>query len=193
MKQLLAFWFLSMVLPVAAAQTQPSSVAEQSFAPGGKVTMKLSAGRYSVRPGNSSDKILVQWKTIKPGEMSRAKVNVEIHGSEAVITAQGPRDLQVEIGLPEQANIYAKLRKGDIDIRGIEGNKEIECRWGDITIHGSAAEYKQAALSVRLGDIEAPPFEVSKGGVLRSFHWQGKGKYMLNLRVRMGSISVLEK
>lgn len=196
MKQLLAFWFVLIALPGATAQTKAASPAdsiERSFAPGGKVIMKLSAGQYYIRPGNSSDRIRLHCSTIKPEEMSRSQVKLEIRGSEAVITARGSRDLRVDIEIPEPTDIYANLGKGDIDIRDVEGNKEIRCHSGDVTIHGNAAQYKQADLSVRLGDIEAPPFRVSKGGLLRSFRWQGNGKYILSLRARMGSITVLER
>jgi hypothetical protein len=196
MKRLLAFCFALMALPCATAQTQAGSPAdsiERSFAPGGKVTMTLAAGRYHIRPGNSNDRVRLHWSTIKPGEMSRSEVKLEIRGSEAVITARGSRDLRVEVEIPEPADLYVNLGNGDIDVRDIEGNKDITCHSGDVTIHGTPASYKQADLSVRLGDIEAPPFSVSKGGLLRSFQWRGNGKYILNLRTRMGSITVLER
>ena len=196
MKQLLALSLFLIALPSATAQTKaapPSDSIERSFTPGAKVVMRLSAGQYYIRPGNSDDKIRLRWSAEKPEEMSRSQVNLEVQGSEAVITARGSKGLRVEIEVPEATNFSADLGKGDIDIRDVEGNKEIRCHSGDVTIHGNTALYKQADLSVDLGDIEAPPFQVSKGGVMRSFHWQGNGKYMLRLSARMGSVTVLER
>jgi len=155
--------------------------------------MRLSSGQYYIRPGNSNDRIRLHWSTIKSQDMSKVDVKLEVHGSEAVITTRGTRDLRVEIEMPEAADIYAHLGKGDIDVRDIEGNKEISCHSGDVTVHGNATLYKQVHLYAGLGDIEAPPFGISKGGLLRSFHGSGNGKYMLNLWTRMGSITVLER
>jgi len=196
MIRLFTLWFLLMALPGAAAQTASAprtGSIERSVAPGTKVVMRLSAGQYYIRPGSASDKIRLHWSTIKPEELSRSQVNLEVQGSEAVITARGSKGLQVEIEVPEAADFSADLGKGDIDIRDVEGNKEIRCHSGDVTVHGNTALYKQADLSVDLGDIEAPPLGASKGGLLRSFHWQGSGKYTLRLSARMGSITVLER
>jgi hypothetical protein len=195
MKISFALWWLLIALP-GSAQNQAGSSAnsiERNFAPGGKVTMQVSAGQYHIRPGASGDRIRLQWSAAKPEDMSKAQVKLEIRGTEAVISARGARDLRVDIEVPESVHIYANVGKGDIDIRDIDGDKDIRCRSGDITIHGSGTGYSRADLSVRLGDIEAPAFGVSKGGLWRSGHWQGNGKYSLNLRACLGSITVLER
>jgi hypothetical protein len=197
MVRLLAVWLLSVAIPLAAAQAPADSAAdsiERAFAPGGRVTLNLSAGEYSIRPGVSSDKIRLRWSTRKPESVSKIRVNAEVHGSEAVVTARGTSDLRVEVDIPERTDLSIKLTKGDLEIRGIDGNKAVDCRRGDITISiEKAADFKQADFSVRLGDIQAPPFGVSKGGFCRSAHWQGSGKYTMQLRARMGSITVIGK
>ncbi len=193
MRKSLALWWLLIALS-GMAQTQagsPANSLERNFAPGGKVSMRVSGGQYHIRPGASA-RVRVQWSTIRPEEMSKARVTLEIRSAEAVVSVRGTRGLRVDVEVPESTHIYANVRKGDIDIRDVDGDKDIRCRTGDITIHGSGT-FRRADLSVRLGDIEAPPFGVSKGGLFRSAHWQGNGKYLLDLRACMGSITVLER
>jgi hypothetical protein len=199
MKQTLAA-LVVFVLPVsiALAQTSPpatpaSSSLERDFASGGKITMKLSAGGYTIRSG-AENKIRMQWETKKPEQLKGVKANILVQGHEATIQARGPRqsDFQVVIELPARADLQVRLSAGDLQIRGIEGNKDVECHAGDITINvGSAADYSRVAASAHAGDIEAPPFGISKGGLFRTFRWQGTGKYALHVHVGAGSVTLL--
>jgi hypothetical protein len=85
-----------------------------------------------------------------------------------------------------------RLSAGDIGIRGIEGNKDVECHAADIIIDiGRTQDYRQVNASVRIGDIEAPPISVSKGGFFRSTTWSGTGKYSLHAHVGAGSLTLL--
>ncbi|HYK88303.1 MAG TPA: hypothetical protein VE398_06015 [Acidobacteriota bacterium] len=195
-------WILATLMvgfiPAVAAQTSPpatpsSSLLERAFAVGGKVTMKLSAGSYTVLSG-SENKIRVQWKTRKPDQLKGVKVDVQANGSEATIQTRAPRnsDFEAVIELPVRAALRIRLSAGDLQIRGIEGDTDVEAHAGDVTINvGSSAEYGHADASVRAGDIEAPPFGASKGGLFRSFQWQGKGKHSLHVHVGAGSITIL--
>ncbi len=199
-----AGWFLLIplnVLTCAAftqdpAPTPPPSAAqtiERIFVSGGRVNMNLSAGSYAISPSTLADKIVIRWRVKKPEEAQKVRVTADVNGSECVIETHGPRNsLQVEIGLPARSDLYVRLKAGDLDLRGIEGNKDIECRTGDVTIDiGRADDYGPVAASVRIGDLEGPPFGVSKGGFARKFHWQGPGKDSLHAHVGVGSLSFL--
>ena len=140
MRKSLALWWLLIALS-GTAQTQAGSTAnsiERNFAPGGKVSMTVSGGQYHIRAGASADRVRVHWTTIKPEEMSKAEVKLEIRGAEAVVSVRGTRDLRVDVEVPESTHIYANIGKGDIDVRDVDGDKNIRCRSGDITIHGSS-------------------------------------------------------
>ncbi len=197
-------WLLPALLSIplchASAQTPPASPAareshtiERAFVSGGRVNMKLAPGQYVVRASAPDGKILIRWSARKPEQAKKVSASAEVKGSECDIVTSGPRDsLRVEIELPARSDLYVRLRAGDFSLSGIEGNKDIECRAGDVTIDlGRADDYGAVDASVSIGDFEAPPLGASKGGFKRKFRWQGPGKYTLHAHVRVGSLSFL--
>ncbi|MFZ1138482.1 MAG: hypothetical protein WAN76_04855, partial [Candidatus Sulfotelmatobacter sp.] len=50
--------------------------------------------------------------------------------------------------------------------------------------------YGNRDASVTTGSIESSAFDVSKGGLLRSFEQQGPGKYRLHAHVMTGEIDL---
>ena len=76
-------------------------------------------------------------------------------------------------------------------MRGIEGNKRVDSWAGDVSIDiGQPEQYRQVDASVRAGDLNARPFNVSKGGLLRSFSWTGKGPYSLQVKLFAGDLTL---
>lgn len=63
--------------PDPSASAPP--VIERPFAQGGKVTMRLSAGQYTIEnaPG---DHIRLAWETRDPGAASRVRAKVDVEG-----------------------------------------------------------------------------------------------------------------
>ena len=199
MRQLIAMIVLCVLqASLAPAQTPspttpPTSALERNFAPGGKITLRLPAGDYTIRSG-SNDKIHLQWETKKPEQLQAVKVEATVQGAEASIRIRAPKrsDFRAIIELPARTDLDVRLNAGDLNIRGVEGKKDVECHAGDITIDvGSATDYSRVDASARAGDIEAPPFGASKGGLFRSFRWEGKGKHVLHVHVGAGSITLL--
>ena len=77
--------------------------------------------------------------------------------------------------MPERSDLYVRLTAGDIRIEDIRGNKDIELHAGDVRIDvGRADDYNSVDASVWAGDIKAEPFNTIKGGLFRSFEWNGK-------------------
>ncbi len=165
---------------------------ERAFVSGGQIRMVLAPGDYTIRPSEGT-KVVIRWQVLKPEKARRISVTADVKGSECLIETQGRHnDFKAEIDLPANANLYIRLKAGDLNLRGIEGNKDIDCRAGDVTIDvGPADNYGPVDASVRVGDFEAPPFGASKGGFLRKFKWQGPGKYTLHAHVGVGSLSFL--
>ena len=188
--------FLSLAVAQNSSLTQAPPMGdslERPFMPGGTVRMKLSGGSYEIRPGPDDNKIHVRWSTKSSEQLKKVQAHVDLKGSEAFITTQGSKNgFHVEIELPARTDLIVRLSTGDIDIRGMEGNKDVECHAGDIMIDiGRAQDYREVNASVKVGDIEAPPISVSKGGFFRSTTWPGKGKYSLHAHVGAGSLTLL--
>jgi hypothetical protein len=77
-------------------------------------------------------------------------------------------------------------------MQNVIGDKDVEMHAGQLTIHiGQPADYSHVEGSVTSGEVDAPPFDVSKGGLFRSFQENGPGKYRLHAHVGAGELDLL--
>jgi hypothetical protein len=178
------------------AEPQATSVdtLEKEFVFGGKIRIELSAGNYEIRPSRDN-KIRLHWSTEKATDMRRVHANIESRGSEASITTDGPDDnIRVEIEVPRRSDMHLRITAGNVSIYGIEGDKDIEGRAGNLDVDVIDPEmYKRVDGSVIAGNVEALPFHASKSGLFRSFHWNGGGIYRLHAHLMAGNITFLAK
>ena len=112
--------------------------------------------------------------------------NAELHIS------GGPRnDLTIEVHVPHNAELYARIPAGDVTVKNIVGNKDVELHAGDLTIEvGNPADYSHVEASVTAGDISAAPFGEDHGGLFRSFKKSGSGKLTLYAHVGAGDLTL---
>ncbi len=181
-------------LLVGVAFAQPSSdkqPVERNFAAGGTVKLHLTAAEYRI-VGRSEPKIRVAWRVDHAENAGRVHVETDIRGTTAVIHTTGPKSgLHFQIDVPERSDVDVDLSAGDLDVRGVEGNKRLSMWAGDVSIDvGSPELYRQVEASVRFGDISARPFHISKGGIFRSFLWKGAGKYAVDARLFAGDLTL---
>ena len=176
----------------AAQDATTPGLREQAFKVGGRVSLDLSAGGYTVK-GSNDDMIRVRWRTGDPNEMSRASADIAVQGTSATIRTRGPQNrFKVEIELPRRTDVQLSLSAGDLDMIGLEGNKDVSMWAGDLTIEvGEGTQYRQVDASVRFGEISPVPFGRSKGGIFRSFHWTGSGQYTINARLFAGDLKLV--
>jgi len=188
---------LGLVACSSAAAPRPGApppVIDKPFAPGGRVVMHLSAGQYVIDRA-PDDRIVLSWKTREPRDANRVRAGVEIHEREATIRAEGPSNgFDVTIAVPQRSNLWVRLSAGDLTIRGVEGHKDVSAWAGELKIGvGSAASYRAVDAAVLAGEIQAAPFNGSKGGLFRSFSWSGSGSYELRARLTAGEITLREQ
>ncbi len=178
----------------SGSQPQLSDSLERAFAPGGRVRMDLAAGDYRIL-GAKEDRIKVVWTARNGDELPRVRVQTEVTGSEATLVTSGSwKNLVVEVHVPARSHLHVRLTAGDLTVAGIDGNKDIESHAGDLTIDvGRAADYSRVDASLWAGDIVAAPFNVSKGGLLRSFDWKGNGTYTLHAHLKAGDLQLLSR
>jgi hypothetical protein len=118
------------------------------------------------------------------------KTTVEVTGNTALIRTDGPsNNFKVDIDLPSLADLQIDLSAGDVDLKGVEGNKSISMWAGEVTMDvGDPQLYKLVDITVRAGEIDARPFGGSKGGLFRSYKWQGAGKYSIIAKLAAGEV-----
>ncbi len=168
---------------------------ERAFSQNGRIRMDLSAGEYHIS-GSPDNRIRLEWSVRDPAQLPRVKARADVRDREASITTDGPtnKGLHVAIQVPKQADLYVRLTAGDLRIEGIQGNKDVELHAGDVRIDvGRAEDYRSVDASVWAGDLKAPPFQVNKGGLFRSFDWRGKGPYRLHAKLKAGDLRLFSK
>lgn len=174
---------------LALLSQTPGQRAQLPFAPGGQFTLDLEAGDYDLVPGQG-DGIVVTWTTDGSGE---PKVRLEGTGARARLSVEHtPRqNFHVRVAVPSRCDLRVHLTAGDLKVGPIEGNKELFIRAGDLRVvvpHPEA--YGRVKASVWAGDIHARAFGGEKGGLFRSFEWQGKGAYALQAGTWAGDITL---
>lgn len=191
----LGFAFSLFLASSGQAQSMaPLTSLERDASSGGTIRLRLSAGGYRIR-ASRDNKIRVRWSTSREEDLASVRVDVEVHGKEARIRTRGPsNNFQVEIEIPASSDVYARLPAGELRIEGIEGSKDIESHAGDLDIDvGKPGSYSHVDASVLAGDLDASPFHVSKGGLLRSFSWHGGGSYRLHAHVGAGELRLYSR
>jgi hypothetical protein len=175
-----------------AVQSASGQPIDKTFAKGGTVVMRLSAGDYRIA-GIADDKIRVDWRVDRASDADNVKAKVDISGTKAVIETSGAKHggVHYTIDVPSRSDIDIDLTAGDLQVRGIEGSKRVESWAGDLSIEvGRPEQYRSVEASVRAGDLSARPFNVSKGGLFRSFTWSGNGPYSLRVKLVAGDLTL---
>ena len=180
-----------LVASPSGAQTKDANVLERAFAAGGTVRLDLGAGEYRIT-GTTDDRVRVRWSTRNPEDARRVRVSADVSGKTATVRTGGPRNgFRVDIEIPARSDVDLDLSAGDVRLRGVEGSKDISMWAGEASIEvGDPARYRRVDASVRFGEIGAHPFNVNKGGIFRSFHWNGKGEYTLRARIFAGELQL---
>lgn len=174
-----------------AGDGTPASPVARPFGAGGRINLRLGAGQYTIENA-PEDQIQVAWQTRDPGGARDVRVDVQASGAEATVRTEGPSNgFIVAIGVPARSDLWVRLSAGDLTIRGVTGHKDVSAWAGELKIVvGDGAEYRAVNTSVLAGEIQAPSLKGSKGGVFRSFMWNGPGTYDLRAELTAGEIQL---
>jgi hypothetical protein len=187
-----------MLVAASGAQTaasRPSDSLDRPFVQNGRIRLELSAGDYVIS-GSKDQRIHIRWSVRDADQLSRVHARADVRGADASIATDGPSNngLTFEIQVPDRSDLYVRMTAGDIRIEDIRGNKDIELHAGDVRIDvGRAEDYGSVDASVWAGDIKAEPFNTNKGGLFRSFEWNGHGRYRLHAKLKAGDLHLYSK
>lgn len=163
-----------------------------NFNSGGKLRMYLRSGDFRI-VGGSDNRITVR---ITGGNAYRASdLRVQLEGSNnlANLTVSGgpKNDLEVTIEVPRKTGLFVRMPAGNLELRHVTGDKDAELHAGELIIEvGEASDYSRVDASVYSGGLEASPFGESHGGLFRSFHKEGNGRYHLHAHVGAGDLTL---
>jgi len=174
----------------ALGQENPRRV-EKTFQGSGQIRMQLGGGDYEVRAG-STDRIVIEWTVKNEHDSAKIKTKLNIVGHAAKLETSGPHNnSHAVIEVPAETNLVIRLAAGDMSIRGIVGKKDVVSHAGNLDIYvGNANDYSRVDASVNFGDLNASAFGASKGGLFRSFHHEGNGRYVLRAHLGAGDLNL---
>jgi hypothetical protein len=162
------------------------------FNSGGKLKMYLRSGSFHI-VGGSDNKITVRITGRNAYRASDMRVQLEGSKDNASLTvSDGPKnDLEVTIEVPKKTGLYVRMPAGNLELHNVTGDKDAELHAGELIIDvGEASDYSRVDASVYSGGLEASPFGESHGGLFRSFHKEGNGRYHLHAHVGAGDLTL---
>jgi hypothetical protein len=162
------------------------------FNSGGKLRMYLRSGDFHI-VGGSDNKITVRITGRNAYRASDMRVQLEGSNNSADLTVSGgpKNDLQVTIEVPKKTGLYVRMSAGNLELQHVTGDKDAELHAGELIIDvGDAGDYSRVDASVYSGGLEASPFGESHGGLFRSFHKEGNGRYHLHAHVGAGDLTL---
>jgi len=176
-------------LEVTDLQNHPFSV---DFPSGSRLQIELRSGDFRIF-GADDNKISVHIAGKNANNSRDLTVRFKRSSSDAQLRVSGgPRnELQVTIAVPKNTGLFIRMPAGQLEVDGISGDKDVSLHAGELILSvGNPADYAYVDASVTSGGIEAAPFGESHGGLFRSFHKNGTGKYQLRAHVGAGDLTM---
>ncbi|GAC1639892.1 MAG: hypothetical protein NVS9B14_21240 [Candidatus Acidiferrum sp.] len=187
------------LLPLSSGATDRTDISERgiphfeaAIPAGSRIALHIRSGEIRI-VGSEDGKVTVDISGRNKDKIDDLRYRLTSEGGKSELhVSGGPRnDLTIEVRVPRNSELYARIPAGDVTIENIVGNKDVELHAGDLTIDvGNPADYSRVEASVSAGDISASPFGEDHGGLFRSFHKSGQGKYALYAHVGAGDLTL---
>jgi len=184
--------------PLAIAQSKrveatnlPDHPFQMEYPSGSQLNLHLRSGDVRV-VGTNDNKISVRVDAKNMEEARKVKVVFDRYdGSAKLSVLGGPKnDTQIVVEVPKATGLFVRMPAGQLEISDVVGDKDVQIHAGELIVHvGDPADYSHVDASVMTGDIDAPPFHEDHGGLFRSFHKNGNGKYKLHAHVGAGDLT----
>jgi hypothetical protein len=189
---------LSLLVPTGLPQAKLEVVDLQNhpfsadFPSGSRLQIELRSGDFRI-VGTGDNKISVHIAGKNANNSRDLTVRFKRSSSDAELRVSGgPRnELQVTIEVPKSTGLFVRMPAGQLEVDGISGDKDVSLHAGELILSvGNPSDYAHVDASVTSGGIEARPFGESHGGLFRSFHKNGTGKYQLHAHVGAGDLTM---
>jgi hypothetical protein len=200
MRNAIRFLLLSaLFVPLTLAQSKKTEATDigdhpfkVDFPSGSQLSIHVRSGDVRVI-GRSDNKVVVRVSAKDWEKAKEIKVRFErLENSGDLDISGGPKnDTQITVEVPRATGLFVRMPAGQLEISDITGDKDVELHAGELIVGvGNPADYSHVDASVISGGIEAPPFGEDHGGLFRSFHKSGNGKYKLHAHVGAGDLSL---
>ena len=182
-------WIVVLAFPLAAADVHERSMAFD-FSSGHLIRMKLAIGEYRIQ-GSSDDRVRVRLSSTDINELNKTWVKFTTDHGVGRLETRDAKKVKVVIDIPARTDLHVRLRVGELSVEGIEGHKDLAMSIGELAVDvPDPDEYRDVRASVRIGDLNAAAFQISKEGFFRSFNLTGPGRYGLRATLGIGDINI---
>jgi hypothetical protein len=162
------------------------------FARRGQIELRIRPAQIHI-VGSDEERIVVRVGGRDGLDSRDVEARFEKHGNSGVLEITGgPRnDVTITVQVPKESNLVVRVFAGDVQVRDVVGDKDVELNFGSLRIGvGDATGYSSVKVSVSSGEIDAKPFGESHGGLFRSLEKSGTGKYKLRAYVGAGQLTL---
>jgi hypothetical protein len=195
-----AVLFLVLILPISSYPQNNVTVENDlahhafyvEFASRGQLELRIRSAEIHII-GSHEDRVVVRVGGRQGLDSKDVEARFEKHGNAGVLEITGgPRnDMSITVQVPKESNLVVRVFAGDVEVRDIVGDKDLELNFGALRIGvGDATGYSTVKASVSSGEIDAKPFGESHGGLFRSLEKSGNGKYKLRAYVGAGRLTL---
>lgn len=174
------------------ATNLPDHPFQVDYPSGSQLSVYLRSGDVRLVGGTENKvSVRVDAKDMEKAREVRVTFERSEHSAELRVSG-GPRnDIQITVEVPKDTGLYVRMPAGQLEISDVTGDKDVQIHAGELIVHvGSPADYSYVEASVTTGGLEAPPFHEDHGGLFRSFHKSGNGKYRLHAQVGAGDLTL---
>ena len=161
---------------------------DTKFVSGGRIRMDLCSSGIEI-VGTDDSAVRVSYHP----ERDNVRVRLQISGDRADLRLTGcpHNNFQARIEIPKASALYVRMMAGQLDVRDVTGDKDVELSFGQLNLDvGKTEQYARVDASVNSGQIDASAFAVSKGGLFRSFDQKGPGRYRVHAHVGAGQLEL---
>ncbi len=164
---------------------------EATVSPGSQLTMDLRSGDVEV-VGTSKPGVRVTCASGNDAETRDVRIafaagHLRVYGG-----PDSAKHFHYRVEVPTATGLLVRCSAGNLTVSGIEGDKEIELKAGNLVVEvGKPESYRVAEASVMAGDLKAPAFGVTKDGLFRDFRKENAGgRYRLKAKVLAGNLTL---
>ena|SRR5207302_2495821 len=184
---------------LAAAQSKkidatnlPDHPFQVDYPSGSQLSLHLRSGDVRI-VGSTEHKVSVRVdaRDLEKAREVRVTFDRSEHSGELHVSGGPKNDIQITVEVPKDTGLYVRMPAGELEISGVTGDKDVQTHAGELILHvGNPGDYSHVDASVMTGGIDAPPFHEDHGGLFRSFHKDGNGKYKLHAHVGAGDLTL---
>ena len=160
---------------------------EAKFHADGRIRMDLCPGGIEI-VGVDDHVLRVSYSR---GDDVKVRINASDDRADLKLSGCPRNNFKAKIEIPKSTALYVRMMAGQLDVHDVTGDKDVELSFGQLNLDvGKPDQYGHVDASVNTGQVEAAAFNVSKGGLFRSFDQNGPGKRRLHAHVGAGQVEL---